>query len=1149
MRKSLIRLFMMVVIFASSISSALAKSSDFYDQLKLYQDYFLKPISQALKPEVLADILSTKNESKPYLTVDGIQKAAWADRMKERDLWRQKNIFESISGSSLLRLGNVANADHVMTISSGDPGLDPTNPDSAYDPVNQRYLVVWEEETSPGVFGIMGQFRSRTGASVGTPALISAPRTTQGCFYAAFDADNGEITTPSDCPKASNPAVAYNNGRYLIVWELHGHASIAHNSDGSDNESGKNFSSLIAKMVNADNLTASSPSWQEGILISRVWVSSNVGTPVANDAQVQAWAQSLNPDVAPKLGSDGFVTTWQSNKDFNGCVDPNRRDSFSIYARYVDQNFSPTAGASNKPIFAVYTDPSTVMATCPTLDNVFRASKPRIAYNSGRSDFMVAFEYARAGGATKGDIGAKKVTLNNSNDATVSNTMVADIVANAPEGSTYHNPDIASFTQNTFLAYDDASNISLKRLNTNDTSVTVMGEATNLDLGAAPAKTEPRLGGSLGIGGTRPDASLDPQRFLLAYSQGGDLKAAIFDDAFALRRGPVTVSGASTNNHLAEVASDMNNFLVVWAGTPGGSMIENVFGAVVNSLNDLPEPQLQTPPNGVVLTNLNPLNLTWSAVTGEGIVYDVYLGSAGGAPLIVSTGQAETHFSVNALSWGLSYQWRVVARDIYGRSSTSETRNFTTIPALNPPMLMSPANAPAPGSLITVNSIDLTWSAVAGDGIVYDVYEGLGALPGMPTAAGIAPTHFTVAGLTSQTSHQWKVVVRDMYGRSAESETRTYNVGNLNMPTAPVLAVQPADNITWAPTRLYLSWMASTDADVGDTVTYDVYFEPVVGAMDPLPLGAVPYRTGVLGTNFVIQASTDNRPLYTPSPAWVAAHPMGTSSSLIFNSHYAWKVCANDGRNNPPGITCSAVRHFNTDNSVVGWWRFDENPAGPLCAGAPMGSGKTVCDYSGNNNHGVPHGGPVWLVPPMADLLAEQLLLDGMNDYILVGDNSTLEGMAALSIQTWVKTSSVLGNKAIVAKAWVDPSSYALKMNPVDGNGTVIFGTITSAAPTLSVNSISVSSINNGSWHHVMGTYNGMNQKMYVDSALEATVPNSGDILNGNQEFCIGDYCNAGVGQNIEFDGSIDDTMIFNRGLSSQEVSNEYCSGLSSSCP
>jgi len=1096
--------------------------------LQRFKDYWALPVIQAINPEVLKGMLVPRNdEGKAYLTVDGIEKAAWAERVKQRNDWRQKSVIDTISIDSILRLNQGEDSDHVFTVSDGMEGLDPTNPDVAYDPTNHRYLMVWEEETSPGNFSIMGQFRDQTGNPVGAPSLISTARTTQGCFYTAFDTDNGAVSTPTNCPKAANPSVAYNNGRYLVAWELKGRADHARNSDASANEAGKNFSNIIAKVVSAENLTPVSPAWQEGIMISRVWIASNVGTPAANDSQVQAWAQSLNPDVAPKLGSDGFVVAWQSNKDFIGCVDPNRRNSSSIFARYIDQNFSPTGGASNKPIFAVFTDPSTVTPSCPTLDNVMKAANPRIAYNSGRTDFVIAFEYARASGATKGDIAAKKVSFNNANDANVGNSMAADVVAEAAEGSTFHNPDVASYAQNTLLAYDDGSNVFLKTLTTNAANVAASGEATNVALAGSGAKTEPRIGSNLSVGGTRNPPNAYPERLLVAYRQGDAMKWAITDNTFVVLRGPSAFPVMATANHQAEVASDSNNFFVAWAGMPNGSMIENVFGAVVNTVDDLPAVQLLTPADNATLTQTS-VNLTWNAVAGMGIVYDVYLGVGGAAPMIVSTGQAGTSYMINNLTWGTSYQWRVVVRDSLGRTGSSPTRSFSTIPALQAPVLTGPANA----GTVAMNSTNLTWNAVpnaASLGAVYDVFEGVGALPGAPVANGIAATNYAVNGLVSQQVHQWKVRVRDMHGRSAESAVWSYTVGNLNMPTAPVLAAQPADNATWAPTRLYLSWSASTDADVGDTVTYDVYFEEVAGAMDPLPMGAVPYRSGIPAgtTNFIIQASTDNRAQYQPN----GMHA-GMQTFLEPNSHYAWKVCANDGRSNPAGITCSPVRHFNTDNSVVGWWRFDENPAGPLCPGAPMGSGKTVCDYSGNNNHGVPNGGPMWLAPPDPMLLGGALQFDGVNDGVGVDDSPIISLSTGISMSAIVKPMSVNAavNQRIINKLTNVPPHNGYNLDFTNVFRFEVCNSLNSCVPLSSITHPLV-----GTKYKIVTTYNQISMNMYINGALDSNNNNMFPIGQNAFQLRIGQFS---AGQYMQ--GVIDEIILLNKDYSVQEVSNDY---------
>src|SRR4030095_16858534 len=196
----------------------------------------------------------------------------------------------------------------------------------------------------------------------------------------------------------------------------------------------------------------------------------------------------------------------------------------------IDQNFSP-AGTGNKPLFVVYTDPSSVTSTCPTLDNVMRGQKPRIAYNTQRNDFVVAFEFARAGSATPGEIGAKKIVLSDSNDATVNNSMVPEVVADAAEGTTFQNPDIVAYKNRDFLIYDDGSAISVKKLNTGGGEVAADGDPAPLSLSGSGAKKEARWSSNLGIGGVRPGSSSNPERVLFAYRQGNNaLRAAVLDD-------------------------------------------------------------------------------------------------------------------------------------------------------------------------------------------------------------------------------------------------------------------------------------------------------------------------------------------------------------------------------------------------------------------------------------------------------------------------------------------------------------------------------------------------------------------------------------------------------------------------------------------
>jgi hypothetical protein len=77
--------------------------------------------------------------------------------------------------------------------------------------------------------------------------------------------------------------------------------------------------------------------------------------------------------------------------------------------------------------------------------------------------------------------------------------------------------------------------------------------------------------------------------------------------------------------------------------------------------------------------------------------------------------------------------------------------------------------------------------------------------------------------------------------------------------------------------------------------------------------------------------------------------------------------------------------------------------------------------------------------------------------------------------------------------------------------------------------------INDGSWHLVVGVYDDVNQYLYVDSVLEASQPMSHDTPN-DLDVSIGrsrEYCDY-------FNGAIDDVRIYNRALTEAEVQELY---------
>lgn len=790
-----------------------------------------------------------------------------------------------------------------------DPGV---NPNIAFDATANRYLTVYERDAGSGNTEIMGRFRNSNGSvPSGDPILISVARPTQGCFYGQFDEQNGEITTPSDCGQNKNPTVAYNNGQYLIAWEVHGTAGSP--SSGPDNQ----FVNIFAKVVDAASLNPL-PGWEEGILISKTYIAANNAESVCgdkhacNDSQIQAWSQSINPQAAPRLGVGGFVVTWQTNKDFIGCADSSRRQAWAVYGRYIDQAFSATS-TTNPPSFAVFKDDSTMADKCEPQSNVDNGANPRIAFNQTTNDFVISYEVARASGGNA-SIGAKRVTLNDSNVGQVTGSVMPDIVA-AVDGASLSNGDLISYKNNYVLVVGEGSSVRAKSFASDAVSST---QPAVVDLGGG-AKRNPRLSSNLGDGGQRPAGpNTDPERLIVTYEQGGAIRAALLDETLAVVRPPAPVSGGSTDNQASEVASDFHDFVAVWQGTDSG---EKIFADFIDS-----------------------------------------------------------------------------------------------------------------------------------------------------------------------------------------SDT-----GTNNPPTAPGLLL-PADPSTFAPTRAFLSWNASTDPD-GDTVTYNIFFGETA-------IPASPQVTGVTGTDYIIGPETFADSGITLQPSRV----------------YKWKVEADDGNG---GHTSSPVRTINTDNSVVGWWRFDENPVGPVCAGGA--AGETVCDSSGLNNHGVPNGGPTWLPPPMPDILGGALDFDGTNDFIEIQNTASMNPVS-FSILAIIKPQGTNMFEQKVIDKRSGGFGYDLRVS-----GDVAPLNYQFVVKSDGVNEeyqLENAALNLNTTYHITGTYNHTTKRvsLYKDGALigshiigvafNRTTPSPDAARIGKISFTSPNPS--------EFNGVIDEVILLNRELPLVEVVNNY---------
>jgi concanavalin A-like lectin/glucanase superfamily protein len=187
---------------------------------------------------------------------------------------------------------------------------------------------------------------------------------------------------------------------------------------------------------------------------------------------------------------------------------------------------------------------------------------------------------------------------------------------------------------------------------------------------------------------------------------------------------------------------------------------------------------------------------------------------------------------------------------------------------------------------------------------------------------------------------------------------------------------------------------------------------------------------------------------------------------------------------------------------------------------------ETTADISGNGLTGNVYGAPIW--NPSGGQSAGALQLDGVDDYVDCGNDGAFAIIDRITVAAWVKTNDA-GNGEHNPFVTKGDRTYAIKHNA--GN-TIEFFVYDPVAKWCSA-TYAVNSSFNDQWHHVAGTYDGSDVKLYIDGILKDTYSQVGTINNQT------DHVN--IGSNSEeagrfYDGAIDEVRIYNRVLDPSEI-------------
>ncbi|MEK6958631.1 MAG: LamG domain-containing protein [archaeon] len=145
-----------------------------------------------------------------------------------------------------------------------------------------------------------------------------------------------------------------------------------------------------------------------------------------------------------------------------------------------------------------------------------------------------------------------------------------------------------------------------------------------------------------------------------------------------------------------------------------------------------------------------------------------------------------------------------------------------------------------------------------------------------------------------------------------------------------------------------------------------------------------------------------------------------------------------------------------------------------------------------------------------------------------------------LSVSAWVKRSTEDRYDWIVGKMGSGAGSWWMDIQASHLGNFVDFAIDTDSGPGLGGGTTDIALPNDGTWHHVVGVYDGTNVIVYVDNAASTPIPTTGNIVPREYSTKIG-WEDGWDSQT--FKGSMDDLRIYNKALSTEEIAAIYNDG------
>ena len=256
----------------------------------------------------------------------------------------------------------------------------------------------------------------------------------------------------------------------------------------------------------------------------------------------------------------------------------------------------------------------------------------------------------------------------------------------------------------------------------------------------------------------------------------------------------------------------------------------------------------------------------------------------------------------------------------------------------------------------------------------------------------------------------------------------------------------------------------------------------------------------------------------------------GTASVVADQLHYvpeagytgddAFTYQATDGELDSNTATVGVTVTPPGDPSLIAYWTMDET------------GGATAHDTgAAPANDAALSGSPTFGTGRIGNALS----LDGSTQYGTVADEASLDITDAITIAAWVRPEKFATQDLIAKDINGSVDGYQLSLATTKGGSSsqrafVRFNQATSG-DDVRVNAATMYPID-GTWMHLAATYDGSIIKLYVNGALEGSLPWAGTIATNATALGIG----AQSDDTRWFQGDLDDVRLYDRALSAGEI-------------